>query len=187
MDQRYHYKDGVQNPTNLWATDNQLYAPYIGGASGKISQYVFSHWMVKLEGLYQLPYGFDVSFTFNARQGYVIPHSMTVTDYRWPNSYNRSTGVYLDVFGKDTLPVFYQLNMRLEKEVRLGDTGRIYLMADGFNVLNKAVINRRYAKNEGTLYIYSNGSMKFSKYANNYQINEYLNPFIMRLGVRFTF
>ncbi|MGB9835172.1 MAG: carboxypeptidase regulatory-like domain-containing protein [Candidatus Saccharicenans sp.] len=187
MDQRYHYRNGVGNPTNLWAIDNQLYAPYIGGASGKISQYVFSHWMVKLEGLYQLPYGFDISFTFNARQGYVIPHYMTVVDYRWPNSYNRSTSVYLDIFGKDTLPVFYQLNLRLEKEIRLGDTGRIYLMADGFNVFNKAIINRRYPKNEGTLYIYSDGSMRFSKYANYYKINEYLNPFIMRLGVRFTF
>jgi hypothetical protein len=187
MDQRQHYVDGYQNPTNLWALQDQLYAPYIGGASGKINAYVFSHWMVKLEGLYQLPYGFDVSFTFNARQGYVIPHYMTITDYRWPNSYNRSVQVYLDKFGSDTLPVFYQLNLRLEKEIRLGDTGRIYLMADGFNVLNKAIINRRYDKNEGTLYIYPDGSMLFKKYANNYRINEYLNPFIMRLGVRFQF
>jgi len=187
MDQRQHYVDGYQNPTNIWALQDQLYAPYIGGASGKINAYVFSHWMVKLEGLYQLPYGFDISFTFNARQGYVIPHYMTITDYRWPNSYNRSVQVYLDKFGSDTLPVFYQLNLRLEKEIRLGDTGRIYLMADGFNVLNKAIINRRYDKNEGTLYIYPDGSMLFKKYANNYRINEYLNPFIMRLGVRFQF
>jgi hypothetical protein len=188
MDQRYHYGNGYDSQiTNLWALDNQIWAPAVGGASGKINQYLFSHWMVKLEGLYQLPYGFNISFTFNARAGHVIPHYMYVVDYRWSNYYNQDTTVYLDVFGKDTLPVFYQLNLRLEKELKIGDTGRVWVMADAFNVFNRAIINRRYDKREGTLYIYSDDSQYFAPYANNYRINEYLNPFIMRLGVRFQF
>jgi hypothetical protein len=189
QDQRYHYGDGVTNPTNLWALDNHLYAPYIGGASGKISNYIFSHWMFKLEGLYQLPWGFNVSFTFNAREGHFIPHYMGITDYTWSNDYNQGVTVYLDPLGSTTLPTFYQLNARIEKLIKLGDTGRIYLMADAFNVLNTAVINRRYDQNEGTYYYYGAGDPAnyFAPYAHTFEPNEILNPFIARLGVRFQF
>jgi hypothetical protein len=92
----------------------------------------------------------------------------------------------LDVFGKQTLPVFYQLNLRLEKLIKLGDTGRIYLMADAFNVLNNACINRRFDKNEGTYRIYSDHTT-YSAYANKFRVNEILNPFVARFGVRFQF
>jgi hypothetical protein len=188
MDQKYHYGDGIQNPSNLWAQQDQLYAPNVGSASGKINQYIFSHWMVKLEGLYQLPLDFNISFTFNARAGHLIPHYMAITDRRWANSYNRSETSYLDVFGKSfTLPAFYQLNLRLEKLIKLGDTGRIYLMADVFNALNSAVINRRYDNNEGTYTISASGVTSFAPYANRYIINEILNPRITRFGIRFQF
>ena len=187
MDQKYHYGNGYTNPSNLWAQQDQLYAPALGLASGKINQYIFSHWMAKFEGLYQLPLDFNVSFTFNARAGHVIPQYISITDRRWANAYNRSTGsLYLNVFGKQTLPVFYQLNMRLEKMVKLGE-GRIYLMADCFNLLNSSIVNRRYDKNYGTYSISATGVISYSPYANNYNINEILNPRIARLGVRFQF
>ncbi|MGD0782198.1 MAG: hypothetical protein ABSA30_04990, partial [Candidatus Aminicenantales bacterium] len=185
--QQYHYGNGYTNSTNLWALQDQLYAPSLGGASGKISQYIYSPWMVKLEGLYQLPLGFDISFTFNARAGHVIPHYMGVVDYNWANTTSHSVTSYLDIFGNETLPTFYQLNMRLQKMVKIGDAGRLYLMADAFNVTNAAIINREYDNNEGTLYIYTNGTTKFVPYALNKTINEILNPFILRLGVRFQF
>ncbi len=189
MDQRYHYGDGVGNPTNLWALNDQIYAPYVGGASGKINQYIFSHWMLKLEGLYQLPYDFNVSFTFNGRAGHLISHYInSFTDRRWPNTNNRNVGsVYLEQFGGLKLPSFFQLNARIEKLVKLGSTGRIYIMADVFNVFNSAIINRRYDKREGDYSINADGSTIFTKYANNYAVNELLNPRIMRLGVRFQF
>jgi hypothetical protein len=190
MNQFIHYgSTGIFDPTNLWALQDELYAPAMGSASGKINQYIYSPWMLKLEGLYQLPYGFNISFTFNARAGHVIPHYMTITDYAYeatnPTDYGVTT--YLDVFGKQTLPTFYQLNLRLEKMLKLGETGRIYLMADAFNLTNAAIINRRYDRNEGTLYLNANGSTNFVPYAFNYTVNEILNPFIMRLGVRFQF
>ena len=188
MDQKYHYGDGVTNPSNLWAQQDQLYAPALGSASGKINQYLFSHWMFKLEGLYQLPYDFNVSFTFNARAGHVIPHYFSITDRRWANTYNRGTGsLYLDIFGSEKLPSFYQLNFRLEKLIKLGDTGKIYLMADVFNLLNSSIVNRRYDRNEGTYTINANGTSSFAPYANNFVVNELLNPRVMRLGVRFQF
>jgi hypothetical protein len=201
MGQSVHYGSGSAysngDPTNLWALQDQLYAPAMGGASGKINQYIFSPWMLKLEGLYQLPYGFDVSFTFNARAGHVIPHYMNIVDYTYestnPEDYGvvnaiNTTGAFLDVFGKTKLPTFYQLNLRLEKMIKLFDTGRIYLMADAFNVTNAAIVNRRYDMNEGTYYIFANPAQNyFQPYAHNYQLNEILNPLILRFGVRFQF
>ncbi len=183
----FDFHDGADNLSSMWALQDQLWAPNIGGASGKINQYLFSHWMVKLQGLYQLPYGFDISFTFNARAGHIVPHYMALNNAAWPNSQLRTTTAYLDIFGKGTngtLPTFYQLNLRLEKMIKLGDTGRIYLMADAFNVLNSAIINRRYDRNEGTYYA---ATGVFRPYANNFRINEILNPFIARFGVRFQF
>ena len=186
QDQKYHYGNGYTNASNLWALNDQTYAINMGSGSGKIGQQIFSHWLFKLEGLYQLPMGFNVSFTFNARAGHIIPHYMTIVDYTWANSYSHSVQTYLDVFGNQTLPTFYQLNLRLEKMVKIGETGRIYIMADAFNVTNAAIINRRYDRNEGTYYIYSDHT-RFVPYSLYYKVNEILNPLVMRLGVRFQF
>ena len=186
QDQRYHYGDGYTNATNLWALNDQLWAPAMGGGSGKIDAYIFSHWMVKLEGLYQLPMGINVSFTFNARAGHIIPHYMTIVDYTWANSIYHTVTSYLDVFGNQTLPAFYQLNLRIEKMIKIGEAGRLYIMADAFNLTNAAIINRRYDRNEGTYRIYADHTT-FTPYAHNYTVNEILNPLICRLGVRFQF
>jgi hypothetical protein len=189
--QKYHYGNGYIDATNLWALQDQLFAPAMGLSSGKIvDAYIFSPWLLKLEGLYQLPLGFDISFTFNARAGHPIPHYMYIVDYTWPNPLTQVKPyrqAYLDIFGTTKLPTFYQLNLRLEKMIKLGDTGRIYLMADAFNVTNAATINRRYDMREGTYYIYTDGTTSFSPYAHNYQAYEILNPLVMRLGVRFQF
>ena len=184
MDQWYHYgSDAYLNPTNLWATQDQVWAPSLGGASGKIGQYIFSHWMFKIEGLYQLPYDFNISATFNARAGHIIPQYFTMADSSLQNQFSKSATVYLSTFGNLTLPTFYQLNLRIEKMVKIG-TGRAYIMLDAFNVLNTALINRRYDQNYGT---YQLTTDHLAPYANNYKINEVLNPRIFRAGVRFQF
>jgi len=52
--------------------------------------------------------------------------------------------------------------------------------------LNGACINRRYDNNEGTYRIYSDHTT-YSPYANKFRVNEILNPFVARFGVRFQF
>ena len=203
LDQKQHFGNGYggtysygfgsntysNDPTMLWALQDQVVAPSIGRSS-----YVFSHWMVKLEGLYQLPAGFDISFTFNARQGYLNAHNMGIIDFNWVNPYVPNTTAWLNVFGKTKLPTFYQLNLRLEKMIKISETGRIYLMADAFNLLNSATITGRYDQYEGDYYmpiLNPDGTVSepgfFVPYVNNYRINQILNPFIARFGVRFQF
>jgi len=186
MHQKAKWGDAYVNETNFWALHNAEYAPYLGESAGRIGQYIFTPWTLKLEGLYQLPMDFNVSFTFNARAGHVVPHYMTIVDYTWDNTVYNSVVAYLDVFGRQRMATFYQLNLRLEKMFKLGNAGRLYLMADGFNILNSSIINRRYDRYEGTLYVYEDHTT-FVPYVNNYKVNEIMNPFIARFGIRFQF
>ena len=182
--------EGYLDPTNLWAFDGRPYAAYIGGASGKINQYTYSRWLLKIGGLYQLPYDFNIAFTFLAREGWVIRETFDIIDYTvraWnPRDYSRT--LYMTPFATDRLPTFYNLTIRLEKMIKVGDTGRIYIMADLFNVLNSAIENRRYQKDHGDYYVYPDASMNvFVPNPNDYALNEILNPRVLRLGVRFQF
>ncbi len=183
--QKQHYDaSGYLDPTQIWAVNDREYSQYMGSGSGKISQYTFSPWMVKLEGLYQLPLGFDISGTFTARDGHIITHTMVINDRSLPNPLQRSTTVYLDYFGTERLPTFWNMNFRLEKMVKIGDGGRIYFMADVFNLFNQALMNRRYMRSEGTYYVATD---LFVPTPSKFQANEVLNPRTTRFGVRFTF
>jgi len=176
------------DPTNNWAYEGSTYSPSFGGGSGKIDQYVYTPWMFKAAGLYQLPYDVNISATMFARPGYIQDESFSIVDYRLPNPL--SNGNYLEMvpFGSERLPTMFLMNLRLEKMLKLGDTGRIYLMADAFNLLNSGTVNRREQKYHGTYYIYPDASQN-TFVPNDYynQLNEILNPRVVRFGVRFQF
>jgi len=179
---------GRWSDTNIWATNDRVYAPYMGGASGKINQHTYSRWLIKAGGLYQLPYDFNVSFTFLAREGWIIQENVTYRDYLLPNSDSRQYGAYLAAFGTERLNTFYRFDMRVEKVITLGDTGRIYLMADLFNVFNAKLENRRYQKGWGTVYRDAlTRAISYTPNATAFTLNEVLNPRLLRLGIRFQF
>jgi hypothetical protein len=187
QDQKIHYDETdifPFNPTNLWAINDNIYAPGMGGGSGKITMQVFSAWLLKLSGLYQLPLDFNVSFTFNARQGHPIPRGYTLIDESSPNPAFQSVWVYSEKFGTDRLPTFWNLNFRIEKIIRAGDFGRIYLMCDIFNVFNNSMMNRRYDYDYGEYYV-DDGFFWSDPYFG--LANEVLNPRIFRFGIRFQF
>ncbi len=187
--QSQHFGDaGFMDPTNVWALDGRPQAAYLGSDSGKIDQYIFPRWMLKANALIRLPRGFDLSLTLNAREGWIIREYFQLVDYTLPSPKSRSS--YLDItpFGSERLPAVALLNMRLEKMVALGDKGKIYLMADLFNVLNSMVASRRYQKFAGTYYVYPDSSRNnFVPYPNRFALNEVVNPRILRLGIRFAF
>ncbi|MFQ6070628.1 MAG: carboxypeptidase regulatory-like domain-containing protein [Candidatus Aminicenantales bacterium] len=186
-ERRFYGDEGYLNPTNIWAYDGRIYAPSMGGGSGKISMRVFSHWLVKLNGLYQLPWDINVSFDFNARQGHVLQESINFWFDEPPNTLERSVTVPVDYFGTRRLPSFWNLNFRIEKVLRLGDYGRIYIMLDIFNIFNLSTENRRYDHYHGRLYVYGDGSTSFWQNPTDGLVNELLNPRVLRLGVRFQF
>ncbi|MGB4705146.1 MAG: TonB-dependent receptor [Candidatus Saccharicenans sp.] len=193
--QAQHYGEGsVLNRTNLWAYDGKPQAAYIGAASGKIDQYIYSRWMFKLAGMYQLPFDINVSATFNMREGWVQDEYFGLVDYRIPADETQSATIVMVPFGTQRLPLFYNINFRIEKMLRVGNTGRVYIMMDIFNLLNKMIENRRYQINWGTVYVYGDGQggidwtkTTFTPEITKNALNEVLNPRVARIGVRFEF
>jgi hypothetical protein len=194
QDQRSYMKGQYFNPTNLWMSDGQPYGDWGGSASGKTSALMYTRWMVKVSGLYQLPMGFNVSATFNAREGWSIPHYFYMsTPYNAPNTTaGTSTIVYSQLNTDDKLPTFYNFSFRIEKKINVG-TGRLYLMADCFNLLNSNMPIRSYDKYYGTARFRTAGSpATMQQYDSSYYnytglLNEVLNPRIWRFGARFEF
>jgi len=184
MQKSYYGDNGYNDPSDLWATEGKPYAYAIGGASGKLNQPVFSRWMLKLQGLYRLPLDFNVSFTFNTREGHIVPHQMTMADFTLPNPYSQSNTIYIQEYGKDRLPVYWNLNLRLEKALRIGDIGNIFLMADVFNVFNNSILNRKRTIDLGTYYA---DTGDHSPVVRSGEPNEVVNPRVVRLGLRFQF
>jgi Carboxypeptidase regulatory-like domain len=170
------------DPTSQWAEDGQEYAYFIGASSGKINQPVFSRWMFKVQGLYQLPYGFNVSAVFNAREGHILPKGITIEDADAPNPESNNVYIRTENFGNSRLPTMWNVDMRLEKVLNIQDTGRIYLMVDCFNIFNNNILNRQYEVNPGTLYL---PSYELATNVRSGEPNEVLNPRIFRFGVRF--
>ena len=193
--QRQHLGDGWLDPTGNWSYDNQIFGFSQGGGSGKISQVYFTRWMVKLMGLYQLPYDINLSGTVSAHEGTFNTQSFGISNYTSTNpNYNassRSNSFLTHTYNNsDRLGNVYVVNFKLEKVLRLGTGGRMYISVDMFNAFNSQIVTRKYNRALGTFrqsgaigsempFSYSNPS------ATQGLNNELLNPLIFRLGVRF--
>lgn len=185
QDQRVHWGESFIDPTNRWALDGKPYANVSAGAGGKVSVQMYARWLAKVSALYQMPWGFSVSATLLAREGWKIPHYITLgfaDEESWDGLY-RSNVVFLQPTSKDRLATMRNLSFRIEKSLALGG-GRMTLMADIFNVLNSAIVNRATDAYVGAYYV---DTEEGSAYPWNRLYNEILNPRIMRLGVRFEF
>jgi len=189
QDQRNHWGTNFLDPTNQWMSDGKPYGLWGGGASGKTAVLMYTRWMAKISALYQLPYGFDISGTFNAREGWKVPNYFYMYDYAAPSPSNPwTTAIYTQEVTKDSLPTFYNITLRLEKRINIG-AGKMYLMADVFNLLNSAIVNRSYDAYFGDAYVTGGAQVAGDFWTNptNRTLNEILNPRIWRFGVRFEF
>ncbi len=160
------------DPTNHEPVDllNDRDMAYESRGSGKSNIYPNARWMFKLSALYQLPFGFNVSSTFIAREGFIAPVHYTAT--RPSNGWGSTVGVYVKPFGDERLPNFYMLNMRLEKVISMDKYGKLYLILDAFNVLN------------------ANTALgwQFDASKDGYKkVVEIVNPRVLRFGIRYTF
>ena len=166
-------KTGVLDQTNRWAID---------GVNNAML------WMFKIAGLYQLPFDINLSANFIAHQNRRINKTINITDYRLPNPKSRSATLYLDPAGSETLPTMVNMSVRLEKMLKIMETGRIYLMADVFNAFNLTIAESRNNKTLGNYYIYPDPAQnRFVPNITSYQLTKILNPLVARFGVRFQF
>jgi hypothetical protein len=160
------------DPTNEPFYDGGVLAPESGG-SGITNVFVNAPWMVKLTGLYQLPWGINISAGFIGRSGYVVPPFEQI--YRdnvgWTNMYANAIGS-VGKFGDTRLPNFYEFNARIEKLFNITETMTVTVSADVFNAFNDNTTLSQEAR------------LTSDVYGRTLRI---LNPRVFRFGVRFNF
>ena len=186
--QKQFYGDnGWLDPTNLWAYDKDIYTHSMGGGGGKVYVPMFTRWMVKLQGMYSLPLGFDVSFSLNGREGMIIDQFFSIVDFAQPNTQSQSNTIQMQTNSDQArLGNIWMMNTKVQKKLLLGDTGSVWLSCDIFNALNNQSMNRQRPADMGSYYISYNPA-RYVPYSRSSEPNESLNPLILRFGVRFQF
>ncbi|HUU05672.1 MAG TPA: carboxypeptidase regulatory-like domain-containing protein [Patescibacteria group bacterium] len=121
-------RDEELDLTNFDYFNKGAYAPAAGG-SGMTGVLTNSRWMVKLSALYKLPFGFDISTSFAAREGYPVK----LFDARYAGKNMMTQGKKL---GDDRLPTLWTLNLSLQREIRFSEGTRAVLHVDGMNITN---------------------------------------------------
>lgn len=185
--QKSYYGQGYNNPTNLWAFDGDIYTNSMGGGSGKESVPMFTRWMFKLQGMYSLPLGFDVSFSINGREGMLIDQWFDMVDYNLPNQNSQSAVIEMQTNSTEArLSNIWIVNTKVQKRLVLGDTGSVWLSLDIFNTLNNQTLNRQLPADMGS-YRISYSPARYYPYSRESEPNESINPLVLRFGVRFQF
>ena len=139
--------------------------------SGKSGIYqVLPKYQFILTGLYQAPWGINLAANMVNRQGFATPYFRNLVPTDDPISPNK-TVLLVDDVSEHRLPSMTNLDLRLGKEFSVRNT-RLNIDIDVFNALNSAtVLGRQYNLRVTT--------------ANNVQ--EIMNPRVLRLGLRFNF
>lgn len=116
----------------------QIYAPEAGG-SGIDNVFINGKWLVKASGVYQLPYSFNVSASWQARQGYPFPQAI-----RTPNRANSGgqADVNLDPLGDSRHPNFQQFDVRVDRRFQFGKVS-LRPTFEVFNLTNAGTVLAR--------------------------------------------
>ncbi|MCC7177480.1 MAG: TonB-dependent receptor [Acidobacteria bacterium] len=159
--------NAYEDPTNIEQWNGAQYAPEAAG-SGIDSVFPNAKWLVKLNGSYQLPYGFNVGVGYQGRQGYPFPQGILT-----PNRANQAgqTTVLLDPLGDVRLDNFHQVDLRIDRPITVG-RARIIPAMDVFNLSNVNTV-LAYRRNQAA--------------SNANRISGIVAPRVIRFGVRVTF
>jgi hypothetical protein len=152
-----------EDPTNRATRDGFQY-DYLTAGSGLGNVYVNAKWLFKLSGLYNLPYNFNVSAFYNARQGYPFEPFILVTR----NNGAGNANVLLDNVGENRLPNYQNLDFHVERPITF--RGAHFVPAlDVFNVTNNNTVQALQRQQNAAT-------------ANN--ISAVVAPRVLRFGVR---
>jgi hypothetical protein len=154
----------VPGPTNIALHDGFQY-DYLTAGSGLGNVYINTKWLFKLSGMYQLPYAFNVSAFYNARQGY--PFEQFILTPTRPNNGGQAS-VLLDAVGENRLPNFQNVDFHLERPISFGGA-HFVPSVDVFNVGNFNTIQAMQRQQNSP---------------NANQISAVVAPRVIRFGIR---
>jgi Carboxypeptidase regulatory-like domain len=173
----------IVDPNNLVGGSNEdggLVAEPSGGGQRTPFVYMNSRWQFNLSGLYQLPFGFQVSANFFGREGYVAPYYVKVITHDTRSS---QPLIQIGKVGDDRLGNVYELDLRLDKAFRIGSRIAVTPSLDCFNALDRTTVLQRNLM-VGTY------DAKKAAFKPNPQFNtiyETQSPRIFRAGLRVAF
>ena len=131
---RFRFEEETLDMNNFDFFNNGVVAPATGG-SGLRDIWVHSTWMVKLTGMYQLPWGINLTGFFQAREGNPQPRRRSIR-------LNQGTVFLYQAgmkAGDERLPMFWMLNLGLEKTLKISDTVNATLVVDWYNATNNQI------------------------------------------------
>jgi hypothetical protein len=168
-------KNAVANPTpTLGACPGGQVAPNSGNGSGSFGNvFISSKWNVNINGLYTLPWDFNVGASFIARQGYAQPLQDRITGLPRTGTLN----VVLSPVGDVRFANVYEFDLRLAKDFRFFNRAGLTLSGDLFNAPNQRTILQR------NVIILQNEKSRSA----GYRINEIQSPRVWRLGAKINF
>jgi hypothetical protein len=114
---------------------------YSHSLRGAADVYVNSRWQFKMSGLYQLPWGINISAFFSFQEGYIMGDYVQSAKKLKGGAY-QSLFDPTEKFGDNRLPAFWTLNMGLEKKFMIGSNGRTSatVFIDAYNLTNNATV-----------------------------------------------
>jgi hypothetical protein len=162
-----------EDPTNRVQREGGQY-DYLTSGSGIGNVYVNAKWLFKLSGMYELPFQFNVSAFYNARQGYpfetgiLVPSCGGAITTGCRHNGAGTVFVLLDKVGDSRLPNYQNVDFHVERPVKLMNV-RFIPSVDVFNVANSDTVQAiRGTQNA----------------ANANQIQAIVAPRVIRFGVR---
>ena len=185
----YYGPNDYLNPTNLWAINGQQYGFTFGAASGKIDRDYFSRWTIQASGLYQLPWGINISATLAAHEGTFYQTAFTIEDRTLTGVRGYSaTMPTTKMNDRSRAPNILNMSAKIEKMIKLSTAGRLYFSFDLFNVPNLHTTVRRYDIGYGTFRYAGADQVLWTRPATTSGlIYEILTPIVFRLGMRVQF
>jgi hypothetical protein len=150
----------------------------LSGGSGKASFYSSVKWQLYANGLWQGPWGVDLSGALFARQGgpYPIVIRTSAGSDGTPNALATPN---VDTNRYDNL---YNLDLRLAKTFKFGGAG-LTLSAEWFNVLNNDLVLSRWRQANSAAFVDTAAGATQGLG----RIEEVISPSIFRFGARFSF
>ena len=140
--------------------------------------YISAKWQFNVNGLYELPYNFNIAGNFWGRQGYPLPYFVLVD----PGDGFGTRLLAVDRADAHRLKNIYELDVGIQKVIRLPQKADITLMIDVFNVFNSATVTVRE----------TDGSKQCDDKGQNCTgaigaIDAVQNPRVLRFGARVSF
>jgi hypothetical protein len=147
--------------------DGGQWAP-LGGGSGKGNIFFNTKWQVSANGLYQLPWGFEVAGSLFGRQGFPF---IDVIRTQGSNEGFKNI-VVQDEVDTNRYPDVWNVDFRLAKNIKIAGSMSLNVNLDLFNAFNGNVVLVRQRTLNTAVYN---------------RIDEILSPRILRIGATLRF